>query len=88
MTCKRCFWPTDRQYKDMETLSIIFLAVGAVISFTIGRAFKHFRDKRREKRAQDAAAQALRNQPAEAASQNRSKRKRQLQQLEKKDRTH
>lgn len=73
----------------MENSSIIFLAVGAVISFTLGRTLKHFRDKRREKRAQDQAAQALRNQPVEAASQNRSKRKRQLQQLvEKKDRPH
>ena len=72
----------------METSSIIFLAVGAVISFALGRTFKHFRDKRREKRAQEQAAQALRNQPVEAASQNRGKRKRQLQQLEKKGRTH
>ena len=72
----------------METSSIVFLVVGAVISFTIGRAFKHFRDKKLEKRAQELAAQVLRDQPAEAASQNRSKRKRQLQQLEKKGRPH
>ena len=58
------------------------MAVSGVVSFGLGRIFVHFRDKKRKdeaRRAQERAAQALRDQPPEAPSRNKSKRKRQLQ---------
>ncbi len=71
----------------METSSIVLLAVSGAVSFGLGRIFVHFRDKKRkneQNQARERAAQALRDQPAETGSRNRGKRKRQLQQLEKK----
>lgn len=68
----------------METSSIILLAVSSAVSFGLGRIFVHFRDTKRDKQAQERAAQTRRNQPAEPESRNKSKRKRQLQQLENK----
>ena len=68
----------------METSSIIFLAVSCAVSFGLGRIFVHFRDRKRGRLGLEREAQALRNQPAEKESKNRSKRKRQLQQLKKK----
>jgi Flp pilus assembly protein TadB len=68
----------------METSAIIFLVISCAISFGLGRTFVHFRDKKRARQAQERAAQTLRDQPAEAQALNRSKRKRQLQQLAKK----
>ena len=68
----------------METSSIIFLVISCAVSFGLGRIFVHFRDKKRSRLKLEREAQALRNRPAEKASQNRSKRRRQLQQLEKK----
>ena len=65
----------------METSSIIFLVISCAVSFGLGRTFVHFRDKKRKKIAQERAAQALRNRPVEPESKNKSKRKRQLQQL-------
>ena len=68
----------------METSSVILLSISAAASFGLGRIFVHFRDKKRKKQAQERAAQVLRDQPPEIESRNRSKRKRQLQQLGKK----
>jgi len=65
---------------EMETSSIVLLAVSCAISFGLGRTFVHFRDKKRKKE-QDVvnarAAQALRELPPEPESRNKSKRKRQ-----------
>jgi hypothetical protein len=69
----------------METSSIIFLLVSCAISFGLGRVFVHFRDKKRGRLAQERVAQTLREQPPGIESRNKSKRKRQLQQLEKRE---
>ena len=69
----------------METSSIVLLLVSSVVSFGLGRVFMHARKKKRAeqlRQAQERAAQALREQPPEAESKNKSKRKRQ--QLDKK----
>ncbi|MHB1248532.1 MAG: hypothetical protein ACYCZL_03865 [Polaromonas sp.] len=71
----------------METSSIIILLISSAISFALGRVFVHFRNKRRKEKAQACEAQALRNQPVEAESKNRSKRKRQLQRSDKEGRS-
>ena len=68
---------------EMETSSIVLLAVSGAVSFGLGRVFVHFRRKKREKQAQERQAQALRNRLPEVESSNKSKRKRQLQQLAK-----
>ena len=70
----------------METSSIILLVISGAISFGLGRVFVHFRDKKRKKQAQERAAQALRDRPVKPESRNKSKRKRQLQQLDKETR--
>lgn len=64
----------------METSSIIFLAVSCAVSFGLGRTFVHFRNKKRNRQAHERQAQTLRDMPPEVASNNKSKRKRQLQQ--------
>ena len=69
----------------METSAIILLVVSCAVSFALGRIFVHFRDKKRDRLAREREAQALRNQPAEKASLNKSKRNRQLKQLRKND---
>ena len=69
----------------METSSIIFLVTSCTISFAFGRIFVHFRDKKREKEkalSYERQAQALRDRPIGPESKNKSKRKRQMQQLE------
>jgi mannitol-specific phosphotransferase system IIBC component len=69
----------------METSSIILLAVSASISFALGRTIMHFRNKKKnaeKERLQKRAAQALKDAPPEAASKNKSKRKRQMQKLQ------
>lgn len=68
----------------METSAVILLVGSCAVSFGLGRVFVHFRNKRRKKQTQACEAQALREQPPETESRNRSKRKRQLQQLAKK----
>ena len=68
---------------ELETSSIVLLAVSTAVSFGLGRTFMHFRKKRQKKDAQEREARALREQPAEPESKNKSKRKRQLQQAEK-----
>ena len=67
----------------METSSIILLAVSASISFALGRTIMHFRNKKKNAEAQKRAENALRNAPPEEESKNKSKRKRQLLQIEK-----
>ncbi|MBK5204166.1 MAG: hypothetical protein JJD98_01770 [Polaromonas sp.] len=67
----------------METSSIILLVASGAVSFSFGRIFVHFRNKKRKTRAQAREAHALRDRPIEAESKNKSKRKRQLQQLDK-----
>lgn len=72
----------------METSSIVLLGVSCAVSFGLGRIFVHFRDKKRkseQERAKERAAQALREQPPEAESRNKGKRRRQLQQLEQRE---
>lgn len=66
----------------METSSVILLSISAAASFGLGRIFVHFRDKKREKQARERAARVLREQAPEPASRNRSKRKRQLQRVD------
>jgi Na+-translocating ferredoxin:NAD+ oxidoreductase RnfG subunit len=67
----------------METSNIILLAISSAVSFGVGRTVMHFRRKKREKQAQERQEQALRNRLPEVESSNKSKRKRQLQQLAK-----
>ena len=69
----------------METSSIIFLFVSCAVSFALGRTFVYFRDKKRQRRKLEREAAALRNRPAEKASQNKAKRRRQLQALGNRD---
>lgn len=68
----------------METSGIILLVISSAVSFGLGRIVMHFRDKKREKQAHERQVRALRDRPPEVESKNKSKRKRQLQQLEKK----
>ncbi len=68
---------------ELETSSIVLLAVSTAVSFGLGRTFMNFRKKKQKKEALEREAQALRDRPAEPESKNRSKRKRQLQQMEK-----
>jgi mannitol-specific phosphotransferase system IIBC component len=65
----------------METSSVILLVVSASISFALGRTIMHFRKKKKNSEAQKRSAQALRDAPPELESKNKSKRKRQLQQV-------
>jgi len=62
----------------METSHILLLVVSASISFGLGRVIVHLRKKSRGKKAEERKLIALRDRPAEIASQNKSKRKRQL----------
>ena len=68
----------------METSSIIFLLISCAVSFGLGRIFVHFRDKKRNRLKLEREAQVLRNRPAEKESQNKAKRRRQLQQASEK----
>ena len=61
----------------MEISHIVLLAVSASISFAIGRTIMHFRKKKKNLQTQQKAAKAIRDAPPEAASKNKSKRKRQ-----------
>ncbi len=65
----------------MENSALIFLIISCAISFGIGRTVVYFRNKRRAKIAKQRELEALRNRPVEPESKNKSKRKRQLQQL-------
>jgi mannitol-specific phosphotransferase system IIBC component len=67
----------------METSNILLLVISSAVSFGLGRLIMHLRGKKREKQAQERQAQVLRNRPPEVESSNKSKRKRQLQQLAK-----
>lgn len=68
---------------ELETSSIVLLAVSTLASFGVGRTFMHFRKKKQKKDIQAREARALRDRPVEPESKNKSKRKRQLQQMEK-----
>ena len=61
----------------METSHIVLLAVSASISFAIGRTIIYFRKKKKNLQTHQKAAKAKRDAPPEAASKNKSKRKRQ-----------
>ena len=61
----------------MEISHIVLLAVSASISFAVGRTIMHFRKKKKNLQIQQKAAKAMRDAPPEAASKNKSKRKRQ-----------
>lgn len=66
----------------MENTHIILLVVTCAVSFGIGRTIKHFRGRKRRREAQLTAvrqAQILRDRPPEAPSNNKAKRRRQLQ---------
>ena len=70
----------------METSSIIFLVVSASISFGLGRGIVYLRNKKRQsetEKVQQRRAQALREAPLAAEVKNKSKRKRQLVQINK-----
>jgi mannitol-specific phosphotransferase system IIBC component len=67
----------------METSHIILLVVSASVSFAIGRTIMHMRKIKKTAEAKKRAAQALRDAPPEVESQNKSKRKRQMQQIDK-----
>lgn len=63
----------------METASIIFLLVSASISFAVGRTIMHFRKKKQAHarfKAQESAAQLLRDAPPGPEPKNKGKRKR------------
>ncbi len=65
----------------MDTSSILLLVVSASISFALGRFIVFLRDRKRradKEKAQQKAAEALKNQPPEPESMNKAKRKRQL----------
>jgi hypothetical protein len=67
----------------IDNTQIILLVVTCLVSFGIGRAIKHSRGKKRRREAELAAmqqAQILRDRPSEPPSNNKSKRKRQMQQ--------
>ena len=67
----------------METSHIVVLVLSCAISFGVGRLIVHFRNKKRTRLAREHNAETLRNRPPEKESLNRSKRRRQLQQLHK-----
>lgn len=70
----------------METSSVILLLVSASISFALGRTVLHFRNKKRDALKEQQRlrlARAKRDAPPEPAANNKSKRKRQLQQTSK-----
>lgn len=64
-----------------DPASILLLVISSVISFALGRFIVTSRAKKRQKEAARVQELALRNRPLEAESKNKSKRKRQLQQL-------
>jgi uncharacterized protein HemX len=68
----------------METSGIVFLAVAASISFALGRTVVYFRNRKRkalQDKVKELEQQAAQEMPPQLQSRNRSKRKRQLQQL-------
>ena len=72
---------------ELEPSSIVLLAVSATVSFGLGRTFVHFRDKKRKAQALERKAQALRDRPVEPDSKNRGKRRRQLEEIKKQQRS-
>lgn len=72
---------------ELETSSIVLLVVSSVVSFGLGRAFVHFRNKKRKLEALIRKQQILHDRPAEPESNNKSKRKRQLEDIKKQQRS-
>ena len=72
---------------ELETSSIVLLAVSSFVSFGLGRAFVHFRNKKRKLEALTREEQILRDRPAKPESKNRSKRKRQLEDIKRQQRS-
>ena len=66
----------------LDSTGMILLAVTASISFVIGRVIMHWRKRKKAEQqliVNERAAQALKEMPPEPPSNNKSKRKRQLQ---------
>ena len=72
---------------ELDTPSIVLLVVSSFVSFGLGRTFVHFRNKKRKQQALEREAQILRDRPVEPESKNRSKRKRQLEDIKKQQRS-
>ena len=68
---------------ELETSSLVLLVVSCAVSFGLGRTFVHFRNRKRKVKALERQAQTLRDRPAEPESRNKSKRKRQLEEIKK-----
>jgi hypothetical protein len=66
-----------------DPASIFLLVLSSAISFALGRFIVTSRAKKRQREVIRLQELALRNRPPEVESKNKSKRKRQLQQLEK-----
>jgi len=66
-----------------DPASILLLVLSSAISFALGRYIVTSRAKKRQREAARLQEMALRNRLPEAESKNKSKRRRQLQQLEK-----
>ena len=63
----------------MDTSGIILLVVSASVSFAVGRTIMHFRKKKKTDallKAQQKAAQVLRDAPSGPEPKNKSKRRR------------
>ena len=72
---------------EFETSSIVLLAVSSAVSFGLGRTFVHFRNKKRKLEVLKREAQTLRDRAVEPESKNRSKRKRQLGEIKRQQRS-
>ena len=72
---------------ELDTPSIVLLVVSSFVSFGLGRTFVHFRNKKRKQQALARETQIFRDRPAEPESKNRSKRKRQLEDIKKQQRS-
>lgn len=72
---------------EFETSSIVLLTVSAAVSFGLGRAFVHLRDKKRKQQALERETKILRDRPDETEARNRSKRRRQLEELKRQQRS-
>ena len=66
-----------------DPASIFLLVLTSVISFALGRFIVTSRAKKRQREEIKRKEKALRDRPPEVESRNKSKRKRQLQQLDK-----
>ena len=72
---------------ELETSSIVLLVVSSFVSFGLGRTFVHFRNKKRKLEALTRKQQILLERAAEPESNNKSKRKRQLEDIKRQQRS-